>query len=190
VTVTSRKAVRLAVAQFFGGSTYDSNARAYRGSGPLLSSGLSTVRAYQAKRVSDMDYVIGQAAGRGMGAMMTIEMAETHDNLLTGPGLPAGVHGGQRHLVYPVACNVFHMAHQPYAEDAEADVDDLDQAIHELIYSDPTLGTTSITGPPMIYQAGMSRNGIKSMIDQSEEWKEITATYFRVEFDAEVQIVI
>lgn len=180
---TSRRIVRTGVAQFFGGSTYDSISRSYRGDGPLLSSGLSTVRAYQAKRVSDMDYVAGQAAGRGMGALMVVEMAETRDKMLTIPGLPAGVQGGQRRLTYPVALNCFHLAHQPYAEDAEADVDDLDQAIHELIYTDPTLGG-------ICYQAGMNSAGIKSLIDQSEDWKEITATYFRVEFDVEVQIVI
>lgn len=181
--MTSRQIVRTGIAQFFGGSTYDSTARAYRGSGPLLSYGLSTVRAYQSKRLNDMDYVLGQAAGRGMGAVMVVEMAETKDKLLTTPGLPAGVQGGQRRLTYPVALNFFHMAHQPYAEDAEADVDELDQAVHELIYTDPTLGG-------ICYQAGMNATGIRSLIDPSEEWKEVTVTYFRVEFDAEVQIVI
>jgi hypothetical protein len=183
VTVTSRQIVRNGVAQFFGGSTYDEPSRAYRGSGPLLSYGLSTVRAYQAKRISDMDYVQGQFPGRGMGALMVVEMSETRDTMLTGPGLPAGVQGGQRRLVYPVALNGFHMAHQTYAEDAEADVDELDQAIHELIYGDPTLGG-------ICYQAGMSRTGIRSLIDPSEDWKEITATYFRVEFDVEVETTI
>lgn len=183
MTVTSRTIVRQGVAQFFGGATYDSTARAWRGSGPLLSSGLSTVRAYQSKRINDRDYVLGQAAGRGMGAAMVLEMAQTRDNLLTGPGLPAGVHGGQRHLVYPVQCHVFHLAHQPYAEDAEADVDNLDQAIHELIYGDPTLGG-------VCYQAGINNAGIRTIIDPSEEWKEITVTHFRVTFDAEVQIII
>ena len=189
MAVTSRKLVRVAVAQFFGGTTYDQQFRAYRG-GPLLGSGLSTGRPYQAKRIPDTDYIMGLTPGRGMGALMVLEMAETRDTLLTGPGLPAGTHGGQRHLVYPVECHVFHMAHMNYAEDAEADIDDLDQAIHEHIYSDPTLGTTPLTGPPMIYQAGINSAGIHTVIDPSEDYKEITVTHFRVMFDAEVQIVI
>lgn len=181
MTVTSRSIVRTGIARFFGGATYDQTARAYRGSGPLQANGLSTVRAYQSKRVNDMDYVSGQAAGRGMGALMVVEMAETKDTMLTLSGVPSI--GGQRRLVYPVACNFFHMAHQPYAEDAEEDVDELDQAVHELIYTDPTLGG-------ICYQAGMSSSGIRTLIDPSEDFKEITITYFRVEFDVEVQIVV
>ncbi len=188
MTVTSRPAVRTAIAQFFGGTNYDSTFRCYRG-GPLLSYGLSTVRAYQAKRIPDTDYVMGLNPGRGMGALMVIQMSETRDTIRTGPGLPAGIHGGQRHLVYPVQCHVFHMAHLPYAEDAEADIDALDQALHEFIYADPTLGTGT-TMPPMIYQAGMSSAGIRTVIDDSSDYKEITVTHFRIMFDAEVQIVI
>ena len=188
MTEVSRKLVRTAIAQYFGGTNYDSIARCYRG-GPLLSFGLSTVRAYQPKREPDTDYVMGLIPGRGMGAMMVIQMKNTRDNILTTPGLPAGIHGGQRHLVYPVKCHVFHMAHMPYAEDAEADVDELDQALHEFIYADPTLGTGG-TMPPMIYQAGINSAGIQTSIDDSEVWKEITLTHFCLEFDAEVQIVI
>ena len=188
MTETSRPAVRTAIAQFFGGTNYDSIFRCYRG-GPLLQYGLSTVRPYQPKRVPDTDYVMGLNPGRGMGAMMVLQMAETRDNILTSPGLPAGIHGGQRHLVYPVKCHVFHMAHMPYAEDAEADVDELDQAIHEFIYADPTLGTGT-TMPPMIYQAGISSAGIRTQIDDSQGYEEIVVTHFCVEFDAEVQIVI
>jgi len=182
VTVTSRTIVRTGIAQFFGGTNYDDTFRCYRG-GPLLSSGLSTVRAYQPKREPDTDYVMGLTPGRGMGAMMILEMPRTRDHLLTTPGLPAGIHGGQRHLVYPVKCHVFHMAHMPYAEDAEQDVDNLDQAIHELIYSDPTLGG-------ICYQAGIDSAGIDSVIDPSSKWNEITVTHFQVGFNAEVQIVI
>jgi hypothetical protein len=126
---------------------------------------------------------MGLNPGRGMGAFMVLQMAETRDTLLTGPGLPAGAKGGQRHLVYPVQCHVFHMAHMPYAEDAEADIDDLDQAIHERIYGDPTLGG-------ICYQAGINSTGIRTTINDSEVYKEITVTHFRVMFDAEVQTTI
>jgi hypothetical protein len=133
--------------------------------------------------MNDMDYVIGQAAGRGMGAAMVIEMNETRDYTLTLTQKINGTQGGQRHLVYPVQCHLFHMAHQPYAEDAEADVDLLAQAIQELIYGDFTLGG-------ICYQAGIDSAGIRTLIDPSEEYKEITVTHFRVNFNAEVQTIV
>jgi hypothetical protein len=74
------------------------------------------------------------------------------------------------------------MAHESYSEDAEADVDALDQALHEHIYSDPTLGGAC-------YQAGLDSYGIRTMIDQPELWGEVTLTHFRVCFDAEVSII-
>lgn len=188
MTFTSRKTVRVAIAQYFGGTNYDSTFRCYRG-GPLLQYGLSTVRPYQPKREPDTDYVMGLNPGRGMGAFMALQMAETRDTLLTVPGLPAGTKGGQRHLVYPVKCHVFHLAHMQYAEDAEADIDDLAEAIQDRIHSDLTLGT-STTSPPMIYQAGVNSAGIRTVIDPSEKWNERVATHFCIEFDAEVQIVI
>ena len=175
---TSRTIVRTAIAQYFGGTTYDSVAKAYRG-GPLMTYGLSTVRAYQPKRLPDMDYVIGQNPGRGMGAVAVLEMNETRDNFRTLPGFG----NGQRFLVYPIQLHIFHMAHEAYAETAEADVDELDQALHELIYADPTLGGAC-------YQAGIDQYGIRTLIDQPEVWDEITVTHFRVNFDAEVQIVV
>lgn len=174
---TSRTIVRTGIAQYFGGTTYDSTFRAYR-NGPLNSYGLSTVRPYQPKRLPDFDYVMGQQAGRGMGAVMILELNETRDTPLTMSQIPANLNG-QRHLVYPVQLHVFHMAHEQFAEDAEADVDALDQALHERIYADPTLGG-------ICYQAGIDAYGIRTLIDQPEMWKELTLTHFRVIFDAEV----
>lgn len=189
MTQVSRKLVRLAVAQFFGGTQYDQIGRCYRGNGPLLANGLSTVRPYQAKRIPDADYVMGQLPGRGMGAMMMLQMADDRDNMMNLPGMGLTGQPGsvRRKLVYPVTCHVYHMAHEAYAEDAEADIDDLSQAIHQRIYSDFTLGTTPQAGPPMIYQAGMDAPGIRTVIDPSGMWEEIVLTHFRVTFDAEVQ---
>lgn len=180
MTATSRTIVRTGIAEFFGGTTFDSTFRAYR-NGPLNSYGLSTVRAYQPKKLPDFDYVLGQAPGRGMGAVMILELNETRDVPYTVTQFPSPS-GGQRKLVYPVQCHVFHMAHQDFAEDAEADIDALDQAIHEHIYSDPTLGG-------ICYQAGLDAVGIRTMIDQPEVWDEITLTHFRVIFDAELMII-
>jgi hypothetical protein len=60
-------------------------------------------------------------------------------------------------------------------------VDALDQALHEHIYADPTLGGSCL-------QAGLDAFGIRTLIDQPEMWREITVTHFRVCFDAEVAI--
>lgn len=180
MTQTSRAIVRTGIAQYFGGSDYDEAFRAWR-NGPLLPYGLSTVKAYQAKRIPDADFVFGQVPGRGMGAFALVEMPETVDRPLTTSLIPA--QGGQRRITYPVRLNVFHMAMEQYAEDAEADCDALDQAIHELLYSDPTLGGIA-------YQAGMSSAGIHSQFSEAELWKEITLSHFAVEFDAELQIIV
>lgn len=127
--------------------------------------------------------MVGQNAGRGMGAFMAIEMPETRDVPLTVGLMPAS-NGGQRRLAYAVNCHVYHLAHMDYAEDAEQDVDELDWAIHELMYTDPTLGGVCL-------QSGMSSLGIRTRIDQSTlRPDEILQTHFRVEFDAEVQIVV
>jgi hypothetical protein len=177
---TSREIVRWKIAEYFGGTTYDAAFRALR-NGPLNSFGLSTVRAYQPKRLPDFDYVLGQAAGRGMGAVMVLELNETRDTPLTAGQIPATLNG-QRMLAYPVQLHVFHMAHEAYAEDAEQDVDELDQAIHELIYQDPTLGGAG-------FQAGMDAYGIRSLIDPAEAFrKELICTHFRVCFDVQVAI--
>lgn len=174
---TSREIVRTGIAQFFGGSTYDTDARAYRGSGPLLANGLSTVRAYQPKRMDDVDYVKGQVAGRGMGAAMVVEMSADAEHR---DAKPAGT--GRKHVIYTVNLYGFHMAYQPYAEDAAADVDLLIEAIKSQLRDDITLGG-------ICYQAGESRAGIKTRIYPSSEYEETTATAFTITFEAEVEIV-
>jgi hypothetical protein len=181
VTATSRQIVRTAIAQFFGGTAYDQEARAYRGNGPLLSYGLSSVRAYQPKRVSDIDYVKAQAAGRGMGAYMVVELPA--DNEIR-RALPAGT--GKKRITYTVVLHIFHLAHQDHAEDAEADVDGLLEEVKAQIRSDVTLGARTTAG---IYQAGENPSGIRTRVYPSSLDKEITATYASVTFDAEVEII-
>jgi hypothetical protein len=180
MATTSRTIVRTAVAQFFGGTTYDTNARAYRGSIPsdLFNAGLSTVRAYQPKRLNDIDYVKAQAAGRGMGAYMQIEFPFDSEIRRAVPGIT-----GRKRITYQVVLHVFHLAHQAYAEDAEADVDNLIEEIKSRIRSDP-----SISGA--CYQAGESPSGIRTRVYPSSLGQdEITATYVQITFDAEVEIV-
>jgi hypothetical protein len=175
---TTRQIVRNGIAQFFGGTAYDQEARAYRGAGPLASAGLSTVRAYQPKRMSDVDYVYGQAAGRGMGAAMVVELpsdVESRD------AKPAGT--GRKRINYTVILHCFHLAYQSHAEDAGPDVDSLIEQIKGLIRQDVTLGG-------VCFQAGESRFHIKTRIYPSAIIdKEKIATAFDIQFEAETEII-
>ena len=186
---TSRQIVRTGIAQFFGGTQYDAEARAYRGAipAPLLAAGLSTVRAYQPKRLSDKDYVKGQAAGRGMGAAMTIGMLRDQEIRRAGPAAGPGtayVVGGRKRVTYGTTLNIFHLAHMQHAEDAEADVDGLVEAVKNAIRGDVTLGSI-----PGVYQAGENARGITVQISESIADKEIVGTYVTVTFDVEAEIV-
>lgn len=187
---TSRPIVRVGIAEFFGGTTYDTEARAYRGAIPaaLFGAGLSSVRAYRPKRLSDVDYVKGQAAGRGMGAYLYIDLAEDREIRRSlnaaGPGT-SYISAGRKRVTYTATLNVYHLAHEQYAEDAEADADNLLEEIKALIRGDVTLG--SIAG---VYQAGEDAAGIRTRIYPSITGKdEITATYATVTFDVEAEIL-
>lgn len=179
MAATSRKIVRLAIAQFFGGAQYDIEARAYRGTGPLFSNGLCTVRAYRSKRVSDSDYVINQVIPRGMGAYMIVELPSDVEIRRTTPAVT-----GRKRIMYQVSLHTYHLAYETHAEDAEADVDDLAEAIKGLIHGDVTLGTAG-----MIYQAGESHMGIRTTVAPSGTYKEKTRTHIGTSFEAEVEIV-
>lgn len=178
MTATSRRIVRTGIAQYFGGPTFVQDERAYRGAGPLESSGLYTVRAYWPKRVNDNDFTQSAAAsaGRGMGASMVVEIPT---DLERRQAIPAVT--GKRNIVYSVTLHCYHLAYRGHAEDAGADVDDLIEAIKGHVHEDPTLAGTC-------YQAGENTAGIRTIIAMPSVNKELTETYFRVMFDAEVEI--
>jgi hypothetical protein len=167
---------------------YDANARAYRGSIPaaLKAAGLSTVRAYRPKRLSDKDYVLGQAAGRGMGAYLYVELPQDTEIRRAIPAAGPGTNyigSGRKRITYSVVLHVFHLAHKQYAEDAEADADSLLEAIKNQIRADVSLGQ-------ICYQAGENGTGIRTRVYPSVTGEdEITGTYSTVAFDAEVEII-
>lgn len=186
---TSRQIVRTGIAQFFGGPQYDAEARAYRGSipAPLFAAGLSTVRPYQPKRISDRDYVFNQAAGRGMGAAMAIGLPRDTEIRRALPAAGPGtnyVAAGRKRVTYSASLNIFHLAHMQHAEDAEADVDGLVEAIKNAIRGDVSLGSI-----PGVYQAGENPRGIAVLISESVADKEIVGTYVTVTFDVEAEII-
>lgn len=98
----------------------------------------------------------------------------------TRKSIPAG--SGRKKIVYTVVLHVFHLAHKAHAEDAEADVNGLVEAIKSQIRGDVTLGQ-------ICYQAGESRKGIKSRVSPSIVANEITGTEVQITFEAEVMIV-
>jgi hypothetical protein len=135
------------------------------------------VRAYQPKHISDEDYVIEQAAGRGMGAAMVVEIPHDKESRAGTAGRTNGI----KRIDYDVVLATFHLAHMDYAEDAEKDVDLLVEAIKDQIRLDRTLGG-------LVSQAGEAATGIEVMIEPSEAWQERLMTVFTVQFIASVFI--
>ena len=179
MTTTSREIVQTGIAKFFGGTTYDAATRSYRGNIPaaLFTAGLSTVRAHQPKRASDMDFVYQQSAGRGMGASMTVELG---DDIEIRRAVPAG--SGRKRISYKTTLHLYHLAYQPYMEDAEADVNGLIEAVKTYIRADVSLGA-------ICYQAGENSAGIRTRVLPSALVNEKTLTDIKITFDTEVEIV-
>lgn len=177
---TSREIVQNGVASYLGGTNFDQNSRSYRNALPaaLVSAGVSVVRAHQPKRVNDNDYVLSQAAGRGMGAYLVIEAALTNDRRYCIPAVT-----GRRKQTYLITVHVFHLAHKAYMEDAEADMNGACEAIIDYLHLDPSLGG-------ICYQAGESRYGVRTRMQPSKlADKEVTSTHGFITFEVQVMIV-
>jgi hypothetical protein len=180
MTTTTREIVQAGVASYLGGTSFDQNSRSWRGATPaaLSAVGLTVVRTHQSKRVNDNDFVLGQAAGRGMGSYVTVEARQTTNVRYC---IPAG--SGRRKLTYRITLHVYHLAHKAYAEDAESDVNGICEAINDYLQLDPSLGG-------ICYQAGESRFGIRTDVPPSElTAAEITTTHAQIQFEVQVMIV-
>ena len=146
--MSTRRDIRTGVAQFFGGATYDEAARIYRPT-PLAASGLAGVRPYWTTRFDDRDFTATLADGRTMGAVMSVHIAGDSERRIALGGPTSGFKSR------PVALElwVWHMARTPVSQDAQADLDDLLDAIVARIHGDRTLGGT-------VVEAGESQRGI------------------------------
>lgn len=178
MTTTTREQVRTGIAQFFGQGTFDNDERAWY-DGPLATYGLSTVRAYQPKRFNEADFIRGQNAGRGMGALMVVEMGNDIEKRDAKPA-----YAGKKRITYTVILHVFHRAWASHSEDAEQDVDTLIEQVKVQLRSDITLGGN------VNLQAGESRVGIRTKVYPAFVLEdEKTDSAFDITFEAEVEIV-
>jgi hypothetical protein len=154
-----RQLVRNAVAAYFGGTLVTADAGTCYQGGPLASRGLGTVFPYLVKgSAPDSYYTAGMAAGTGWGAVMTVHLGQvrnTRDSY-------GGATSGWRKRLYAVLCSLDVISYAAHLEQAEAPLDDLVNAMDDLIYADRTLGTTGedYPGGRLIIQAGENPEGI------------------------------
>ncbi|MEU0516641.1 hypothetical protein [Streptosporangium sp. NPDC006007] len=177
MTAVTRAGVRGGIARWLGG-TYTAAERCYQG-GPLQAYGLATVRSFFAKRVSDQEYTAGLAPGRSMGAVAVVHLGDSTERRIA----VGGATDGWKHRFYAVTLHLYHLAQVPQAEDAQADLDELLEAIATLVHADRTLGGT-------VTQAGESTSGIRFFLGQPEYTPppEYIRTYASVTFDADTYI--
>lgn len=146
--MTSRRDIRTGIAEFFGGSTFDSSARIYRPT-PLAVAGLAGVRPYWTTRFEDKDNLAALPAGRLMGAVMSVHIAGDAERRIA----LGGPTGGFKKRALAIELWVWHVARTNVTEDAQADLDDLIEAIRTHIHGDRTLGGA-------VVEAGESERGI------------------------------
>ncbi|WP_326829683.1 hypothetical protein OIE13_05975 [Streptosporangium sp. NBC_01810] len=172
-----RETVRRGIAEYFGGllDPSDPAATLYR-PGPLLPYSLATVRAYAGRpRQPDTDFTVGLEPPRAMGARMTIGLATTTERRVTT--------GGWKALVIQVSLGIEVLGTAPHPEIAQAEVDELLEAIAAMVRADPTLGGC-------VLQAGEGSRGIvttcsEPLFEGSSSRLGITAS---VAFDADVYL--
>jgi hypothetical protein len=137
--------VRTGIAEHFGGSTFDDGDQVYRPT-PLAAQGLAGVAPYFQERFRDEVIAIkGLADGRGRGAVMCVHIGQTKETRHST--------GGIFKVPYAIQLYVWHLSLVPTVQDAQADRDDLVEAIIARIHADPTLGGT-------VVQAGEGVDGI------------------------------
>lgn len=161
-----RRLVREAVAAYFGGTLETADAGIYFQGGPLSALGLGTTYPYKIKKgAPDQYYTLGETAGTGWGAVMSVALAEVFIKR-TAMG---GAVSGWRERHYTTVCSFDVISYEPHLETAEAAFDDLADAFIALIYADRTLGTTNVIYPMgrLITQAGEWATGIRA---SAAEW--------------------
>ena len=140
----SRLGIRTGIAEYFGGSTL--TAAGWYQPTPLTAVGLAGVRAYYDDRIADNEYFTGLTDAR-TGAVMCVHLEDDSETRLE--------IGGVLDAPYNVSLFLFLLTLTPSPEDAQADRDDLVQAIRDRLRADPTLGG-------LVLQAGEGPAGIRT----------------------------
>lgn len=187
MATTSRSIVRAGIAAYFGG-TYVPAIRGYQG-GSLTASGLSTVRAAYPKEMNQQDFFNGLPAGRMSGAVMTVTLnraSERRQAIAGAPVLDGSqniIAGGIKQINYAAMLDCYHLSTQPHAEDAQADVDSLIEAIIQHIRVDRTLGNICM-------DAGETSAGIRTNEGHpGQDENRRTGVWFTVEFEVRVNFI-
>lgn len=160
-----RRSVREATAAYFGGPLAGSADGGiwYQG-GPLASAGLGTAFPYLVKgSAPDVFYTAGNSA-LGWGAVLTVRLGPARITRRPDGGY-GGPTSGWRARHYTTVLGLDVISYDEHLETAEAGLDDLTDALLDLIYADRTLGTTggayaSLPGGRLIVQAGEGTQGI------------------------------
>lgn len=150
-----RQLVRLAVAAYFGGTLQTADAGVYFQGGPLADQGLGTAFPYLVKgSAPDSFYTLGEPAGTAWGAVMTVALSQVRNTRDSYGGNVSGWR--ERH--YTVTCSLDVISYAEHLEGAEAPLDDLLNAMDDLVYADRNLGTKGTD--VLIIQAGEGPQGI------------------------------
>jgi hypothetical protein len=168
-----RQLVRLAVAQYFGGSQVTADAGVCFQGGPLTAFGLGTAYPYSVRNVPDEYFTAGMAAGQNWGAVMSttrLERTSTRDSY-------GGRFSGWRARAYVITCELALICELPHIEVAGAGLDDLIDEVHALIAADRTLGTNGAPNGVQILQAGEGRTGIRDVTEKFAALDEVKGRY-------------
>jgi hypothetical protein len=146
----SRQDIRRGIATYFGGPVVTPDDW-YRSS-PLADLGLAGVKAYYQSRFADHEY-FGDLDGARTGAIMCVHLDDDTEKRLA--------IGGILDAPFNVYLYRFFLTLTPSQADAQADRDDLVDAVRDLIRADPTLGMgINSSAPVRVLQAGEGERGI------------------------------
>lgn len=146
----SRADIRRGIAAYFGGPVVTPDDW-YRSS-PLSGFGLAGVKAYYQDRFKDNEYFTDLPEVR-TGAIMCVHLNDDTEKRLA--------FGGILDAPFNVSLFLFFLTLTPSQADAQADRDDLLEAVRALIRADPTLGMgINSDAPTKVTQAGEGEAGI------------------------------
>lgn len=156
-----RQLVRLAVAQFFGGTQVTDGEVKFQ-SGPLTPFGLGTAYPYSVRHAPDSDYTAGQPYGQNWGCVLSTTRVRRVTNLDSYGGPSSGIWLRK----YTITCRIGLICELEHLEVAEAGLDDLiDQAL-SMIFADRTLGTQGGSQGVTILTAGTDKTAITDETDE------------------------